>query len=98
MIIPPKLQTGDKVGIVSTARKISMDEVEPAIKKFKDWGLKVVPGKNLFAEDNQFAGTDEERTADFQSMMDDPEIKAIICARGGYGTVRIIDNLDFTKI
>lgn len=63
----------------------------------EDWGLKVEFGKNLFHENGQFAGSAEERTQDLQNALDDPECKAIICARGGYGTVQIIDRLDFTK-
>lgn len=96
MITPHYLQQGDKIGIVSTARKITLKELQPAIDQFTTWGLDVVLGDHLFKTHNQFAGTDEERKADFQAMMDDDEIKAIICARGGYGTVRIIDKLDFS--
>ena len=97
MITPQYLKTGDKIGIISTARKISEAEVMPAIEIFKSWGLDVVTGKNLFNEYNQFAGTDARRLYDVQTMLDDAEIKAIICARGGYGTVRIIDKIDFTS-
>ena len=60
--------------------------------------LKVVYGNNLFQEHNQYAGTDLQRTADLQQMIDNPEIKAIICARGGYGTVRILDLVDFSGL
>lgn len=97
MQTPPYLRIGDKVGIISTARKITEAELEPALRVFAEWGLEVVLGEHLFAEDNQFAGTDVQRTADLQEMLDDDEIRAIICARGGYGTVRIIDNIDFTN-
>jgi len=97
MIRPAYLQEGDKVGIVATARKISLKELQVAIDCFREWKLEVVLGDKLFMEDHQFAGTDAERTEDLQSMLDDPEIKAIICARGGYGTVRIIDQLDFSR-
>jgi muramoyltetrapeptide carboxypeptidase len=96
MITPEFLKPGDKVAIVATARKITPAEVEPAIKTMESWGLEVVIGDSLYAEDRQFAGTDKQRTNDFQAMLDHPEIKAIICARGGYGTVRIIDGLDFS--
>ncbi len=87
----------DVVGIISTARKISLEEIQPAIKLLESWNLKVKIGKTVGLKDNQFAGTDEERTNDFQDMLDDTEVKAIWCARGGYGTVRIIDELDFSK-
>jgi muramoyltetrapeptide carboxypeptidase len=96
MITPKALNIGDRIAIVATARKISLEEIEAAIKTFTDWGLEVVLGDNLFKTDHQFAGTDEERTADLQQMLDDNSIKAIISARGGYGTVRIIDKLDFS--
>ncbi len=94
---PPLLQSGDVVGICSTARKISETELLPAISVLNSWGLEVKPGKTLGAEHHQFAGNDDLRTRDFQEMIDDPEVKAIFCARGGYGTVRIIDHLDFSK-
>ncbi|MCB9361409.1 MAG: LD-carboxypeptidase [Flavobacteriales bacterium] len=93
---PSNLKQGDKVALVSTARKLTMEELQLGVDKIKSWGLEPVLGKNLFAVDNQFAGTTEERTADFQEALDNPEIKAIICVRGGYGTVKIIDELDFT--
>jgi muramoyltetrapeptide carboxypeptidase len=95
MITPPYLKKGDKIGIVASARKVSRDELEPAISAFKNWGLEVILGKNLFQAEDQFAGTDQERTQDLQTMLDDPSIKAIIGARGGYGTLRIIDQLHF---
>ena len=98
MIIPEKLNIGDKIGIISTARKITMEELNPAIKTLESWGLKVVLGINLFQEDNQFSGTVEHRTADLQSMIDDNSIKSILCARGGYGTVQIIDAINFTNL
>lgn len=95
MITPAYLKPGDKVGIIATARKVSFDEVSPAVRVFESWGLVVELGKYLFEVDNQYAGSDELRLADLQQMLDNPEIKAVICARGGYGTVRIIDRLDF---
>jgi len=96
MITPPFLKAGDKVAIVSTARKVSEDEMLPAVTLLNDWGLKVEFGKNLFKVLNQFAGTDEERAADFQSALNDSSVNAILFARGGYGTVRIIDRIDWS--
>jgi len=96
MTTPPYLQKGDRIALVSPARKISPDEARPAIDVFESWGLEVVPGDYLFASFNQFAGSDEQRQLDLQQMLDDSSIRAIICSRGGYGTVRIIDRLDFT--
>ena len=92
------LKPGDKIGIVSTARKISREEIEPAIQLFKSWQLVSVLGKTIGLEKNQFAGNDEQRAADLQTMIDAPEINAIICARGGYGTVRILEKLDFSSL
>ena len=97
MITPRFLKQGDSVAIVSTARKVSKEELVPALDLLEKWGLKVILGKTIGAEDNQFAGSDEIRAEDFQEMLDNPEIKAIWCARGGYGTVRIIDKLDFSS-
>ncbi len=96
MITPPYLKSGDKIAIVATARKVNPLEMDVAISTFRAWGLQVVTGPHLFGEKNQYSGTDEERAADLQMMLDNKEIKAIICARGGYGTVRIIDSLDFS--
>ena len=98
MIIPPKLKIGDTIGIVSTARKISLAELKPALNIIESWGLQIKLGANLFEEDNQFSGTILQRTSDLQTMIDDDSIKAILCARGGYGTVQIIDQIDFSKL
>ncbi len=97
MIRPDFLIPGDTIAIVSTARKVSKKELEPAIVLIKQWGLQVVLGKTIEAEEHQFAGDDNLRTSDFQEMLDHPKVKAIWCARGGYGTVRIIDQLNFSE-
>ena len=97
MITPPILQKGDTIAILATARKNIDDNLKPAIDLLHCWGLEVVIGKSIGLDDNQLAGTDEQRAADFQQQMDNPNIKAIWCVRGGYGTVRMIDLLDFTK-
>lgn len=93
---PDFLKAGDEIGIISTARKISADELKPAIHFFEKQNFKVQLGQNLFAESQQFAGDDNQRTADFQQMLDNPNIKAVFFARGGYGSVRIIDKIDFS--
>lgn len=95
-MLPPLLQPGDKIGIVAFAKRISLEEIQPAIAVFESWGLEVVIGETIGAQWNQFAGNDEQRRADVQDMLDDPSIKALISARGGYGSVRIIDQIDFT--
>jgi muramoyltetrapeptide carboxypeptidase len=96
MIAPPYLKKNDTVAIVSTARKISSKEITSAVNLLKSWGLQVVLGKTIGLKHHQFAGTDAQRAEDFQNMLNNPKIKAIWCARGGYGTVRIIDSLDFS--
>ena len=93
----PILQKGDQLRIISTARKITIDELQAAKELFESWGLVVSFGKHLFSEDHQFAGTKEERLADIQSAIDDPSVKAVVCARGGYGTVQLIDEIDFSR-
>ena len=85
------------VGILSTARKISLEDIQPAVDLLESWNLKVKIGNTIGLADNQFAGTDKDRINDFQAMLDDDQINSIWCARGGYGTVRIIDALDFSK-
>ena len=97
MITPPYLQKGDTIAIVATARKNIDDNLKPAIALAKSWGLEVVIGKSIGLDDHQLAGTDEQRAADFQSMIDNPNIKAIWCVRGGYGTARMLDLVDFSK-
>ena len=97
MITPPYLQKGDTIAIVATARKNIEDNLQPAISWLKNWGLEVVIGNTIGLDKDQLAGTDEQRAADFQTQLDNPNIKAIWCVRGGYGTVRMIDLLDFTK-
>lgn len=97
MHIPSSLKAGDKIGLVCTARLIEPEKLDPALKLFQEWKLNAVMGQTIILRHNQFAGTDAERIADFQRMLDNPEIKAIFCAKGGYGTVRILDGLDFTK-
>ncbi|MCJ8165601.1 LD-carboxypeptidase [Pontibacter sp. E15-1] len=93
----PALRPADRIAIVATARKITAPEVEVAVRTFESWGLEVVLGETIGANYNQFAGDDALRLQDLQRMLDEPGIKAIICARGGYGTTRIIDQVDFTQ-
>lgn len=97
MNTPAYLKKGDKIALVSSARKIKTSEIAEALQCFSNWGLEVVLGENLFKEDHQFAGSDADRAKDLQKMLDDSEIKAIVFARGGYGTVRIIDQLNWNK-
>ena len=92
---PAYLKKGDKIAIVCPAKKLTRS-IAYAITVLEGWGLEVVLGKTVNAAHYQFAGDDTLRAQDLQFFLDDPEIKAIIAGRGGYGTVRIIDDLDFT--
>jgi muramoyltetrapeptide carboxypeptidase len=94
---PKPLHKGTTVGVLSTARKISITEIEAAIELLHSWDLKVVLGTTIDLEENQFAGDDMTRALNFQQFMDDENIDAIWCARGGYGTIRTIDHLDFSR-
>ena len=96
MTTPPYLSPNDKVGIISTAKRIEPQEVEYALNVLKCWGLQPVIGPNAFSSDGFLAGTDAQRSADLQQMLDDTSIKAVFFTRGGYGTMRIIDQIDFT--
>lgn len=93
--IPPYLTAGDTVGITCPAGYITEAEIQPAVIQLKSWGFNVKIGRTVGAKDFTFGGTDEERLADMQQMLDDTNVKAIMCARGGYGAIRIVDQLDF---
>jgi len=92
---PPHLKKGDKIAIVCPAKKLPTN-INSAIAILEDWGLTVSIGATVTGAYRQFSGTDEQRRADIQQYLDDPSIRAIIAGRGGYGTIRIIDKLDFT--
>ncbi|HIB38086.1 LD-carboxypeptidase [Mesonia sp.] len=96
MNLPDYLSKSDKIAIVATARKASKEDLKPAIELLKKWELQPVIGSSIGLEDHQFAGSDEQRAKDLQQQLNDPEIKAIWCAKGGYGTVRILDLIDFS--
>lgn len=90
------LQNGSVISLIAPARKVSREEMQPAIKILYEQGFRVKEGKHLYASFHQWAGADEQRLEDFQNALDDKETSAILFARGGYGTVRLIDRLDFT--
>lgn len=97
MKTPKPLNPGDAVGIVATARKVTESELAPAFRQIEKWGYQPVSAPHLFAEAQQMAGSPEQRRRDLQAFLDDGEIKAILCARGGYGTVQFIDDLNFSR-
>jgi muramoyltetrapeptide carboxypeptidase len=96
MHIPPYLKKGDKVAIIAPVRKISEPEIADAIKLLRE-NFDVLLAPHLYATHHQFGGTDAERASDLQWALDTPEIKAVFIARGGYGLLRIIDNIDFSE-
>ena len=96
-IIPHYLKPGDTIGLVCPAGFMPQEDFSTSIEILQQWGFKVAVGKTPGHQFNYFSGTDEERLNDLQRMMDDKNIKAILCARGGYGTGRIIDKLNFKK-
>lgn len=98
MITPAYLKSGDKIGIIAPARKVIPAEMESGIKLLQSKGFEVVTGKNLYGANHQFSGTDNERAADLQAMIDDKSIRAIIAARGGYGAMRILDDVSFDQL
>ncbi len=97
MRIPTYLKKGNTIGILSTARKMTEEQLHFAINLIHGWGFKVKLGESIGAEEHQFAGTDEIRRKNLQDFINDPDINAILCARGGYGTMRIIDDIDFSN-
>jgi muramoyltetrapeptide carboxypeptidase len=96
-IIPPYLKKGDTIGIVCPAGYMPFEKAETCMDVLKTWGYKVKVGKTLGNQFNYFSGTDQERLNDLQEMLDDDTVKAILCGRGGYGTGRIIDRVNFRK-
>ena len=97
MIIPPYLKKGDTIGIVCPSGYMPAENAITCIKTLETWGYKVQVGNTVGNQFNYFGGTDKQRIQDLQKMLNDSSIKAILCARGGYGLSRIIDQLDFQK-
>lgn len=97
-ITPSPLKPGDCIGIIAPARRVMQQEVQPAIRFFTSKGFMVKTAPHLFAGYHQFAGTDEQRSSDLMEMIEDKTVKAILCARGGYGSVRLLDHVNFRKL
>src|SRR5580698_1321238 len=96
-ITPPYLQKGDKIAITCPAKKLP-NPMTDAVELLQSWGLEVILGETLDLSFHQFAGDDDQRARDLQRFINDPDIKAIIAARGGYGTIRMIDKVDFSPL
>lgn len=96
-IAPSKLKAGDQVAIVAPSGKLDSDNLDQAIALLESWDLKVVLGKYVWNTHFSFAAKDEQRIEDFQHALDHSEIKAIFCARGGYGVTRIVDKISFER-
>jgi muramoyltetrapeptide carboxypeptidase len=99
MIYPDLLNAGDKIGILAPARKIHRADVEFATDLFSSWGLETKVAENIYSEHHSYlAGSDQERVSDFQTFLNDPTVKALFSARGGYGSTRIVDHVDYTAL
>lgn len=96
--VPRSLKAGDVIGITSPSGYISADDIQPCVAVLQQWGFSVRVGNSIGKRDGTFGGTDSERAADLQAMLDDDSVHAVLCAAGGYGMVRIIDRLSLEKL
>jgi muramoyltetrapeptide carboxypeptidase len=97
MIIPPYLQKGSTIGITCPAGAVNSEEMQPMFAQLEAWGFNLKIGKTIGTSFNKFSATDADRLADLQSLLDDDAIEAVFFGRGGYGVVRILDQIDFTQ-
>lgn len=97
MKLPPSLKKGDTIGIICPGGFMPLQQIKKSIEFLKSWGYQIKIGKTTGTQNNYFSGTDEERLIDLQTMLDDKNVSAILCARGGYGISRIIDKIKFKK-
>ncbi len=97
IVIPPYLKKNDTIAIVCPSGYMPYENAVICIKTLQEWGFKVKVGNTLGNQFHYFSGTDEERLTDFQQMLDDDSVQAILCGRGGYGSTRIIDKINFKK-
>src|SRR5580693_5101404 len=96
--IPPYLQKGDTIGICCPSGYMSLEKAQTCIDTLQEWGYAVKIGRTLGGESpNYFSAKDKERLEDFQQLLDDEEVKVLLCARGGYGLGRIIEQIDFKR-
>jgi muramoyltetrapeptide carboxypeptidase len=95
---PDRLHRGDRIGIIAPGGPVSREELQPGIRLLESQGYSVVSAPHLYAQTGYLAGDDSERLEDLHMMFRDPEVKAVFCARGGYGTLRLLDYIDYTMI
>src|SRR3954467_11389195 len=95
--VPDYLQKGDMIGVICPSGYMPLENMETCLQTLEGWGFTIKRGSTLGAQFSYFSGTDEERLNDLQRMLDDEDVKAVLCARGGYGLSRIIDEIDFTQ-
>jgi muramoyltetrapeptide carboxypeptidase len=98
IIVPPFLQPGDLIGVTTPASPYNHQKLQEGLHLLRDWGFRVVLGRKQIKPKGYLAGTDEDRAEELNALLTHPEIKAVICSRGGYGAMRIMDLLDFKKI
>ena len=96
-IAPAFLKEGDCVAVCALSNFVSQDEISGGIETLKSWGLKVIEAPNLYSKDNRYAGSLKERLEGFQQMLDNPQVKAVFFARGGYGAAQVLPYLDWSK-
>jgi muramoyltetrapeptide carboxypeptidase len=97
-IKPPPLNPGDTIGIIAPAGPVDREEIQPAIDLLKERGYHTLLSLNLFKKKGYLAGHDEARLDDFHAMFSDSSVKAILCARGGFGTIRLLDRIDYDLV
>lgn len=98
IVIPPFLKEGDRIEIITPASPVEADLVHMAAQKLRESGFRVTLGEHIFSRSGPFAGTERERLFDIQKATDDPDVKAVLCSRGGYGMTRIIERIDFSAL
>ena len=98
LIKPKKLKKGDTIAIIATSGNVNIEKIKEGVKYFHEKGFNVKLGKNIEKTDKYMAGSDIERLEDLHNAFADEEVNAIICARGGYGAIRLIDKIDYSII
>ena len=98
LVKPDRLHRGDRIGIVAPGGPVTREELQPGIRFLESRGYSITSAPHLYGQKGYLAGDDEDRLQDLHMMFKDPEVKAIFCARGGYGTLRLLDKIDYTLV